>query len=73
MIQRKDHIVAVIGKFPPTGSTVSITAVGMFELHHKGELVARCLSAKRLADWSFEQGAQVVVYNYNLSLSDGEL
>lgn len=78
MIQRKDNLVAVVSKFPPTGCKVVITATprrdaaAMFELSYNGDLVARCLSAKRLSDWAFEQGAQVVTHSYNLSLSDGE-
>lgn len=38
-----------------------------------GDLIATCDSAKRLADWAFENGAWKVVYDYDLKLSDDEM
>lgn len=34
---------------------------------------ATCVSAKRLSDWAFENGAHSVRHAYDLKLSDGEL
>ena len=44
-----------------------------FVLHRgDGESIATCVSAKRLSDWAFENGAQEVRHDYDLRLSDGE-
>lgn len=44
-----------------------------FGLWDGGALVATCTSAKRLADWAFENGARSVRHDYDLAIADGEL
>lgn len=36
------------------------------------DILAECLSAKRLSDWAFDNGAFEVRHDYDLKLSEGE-
>lgn len=75
MIPRRSIPVEEFRVVAPTNVAirVSTSGVGFACLSVKtGEVIATCSSAKRLADWAFENGAFEVRHEYDCKLSDSE-
>lgn len=77
MKPRRSFKVTVLGAVPQGPVTIVIGDPhldGAFVLVPASAMkaIARCHSAKRLAEWAFEEGAESVRHDYDLRLSDGE-